>query len=273
MIGQRVLLERIQGQIERNKFPRFSILIGEKGSGRKTLANEISKMMGISMYTSFNIGVDDIRIIIGNSYSIATPLIYVIPDCDNMSSAAANALLKVTEEPPQNAYFILTCESIDNLLSTIKSRGVTYMLEPYTYEDKCDYLHTHNNLTEEEETFVLNVASNLGEVAELAKLNIAEFQDYVNLVIDNIAEVSDSNSFKIADKIALKDDSDKYDLRLFWRAFNTICVDRMMNSDDPLKYANAVAITGDALQELHIRGINKTMLIDRWILDIREAWL
>ena len=271
MIGQRELLNKISGQIERGRFPRFSIIIGERGSGKKTLAMEICKMLDMVCIQA-NTTAEHIRYITEDSYKITEPLVYLIPDCDNMSSAAANSLLKVTEEPPHNAYFILTCESVDNLLSTIKSRGVTYMLEPYTYEDKCDYLSTQKPLNEEDETFILNVASNIGEVAELSAMDITEFREYVNLVIDNIAEVSDSNSFKIAEKLNLKDDKDRFDLRLFLRAFNTICVDRMLRSDDPLKYANAVAITGDTLQELHIRGINKQMTIDKWILDIREAW-
>ena len=190
-----------------------------------------------------------------------------------MSSAAANALLKVTEEPPQNAYFILTCESLDNLLQTIRSRGVTYMLEPYTYEDKCDYLASHKQLSEGDEEFVLTVASNLGEIAELLTTDIPAFRDYVNLVIDNIAEVSDSNAFKVGEKINFKDDEGKFDLQLFLRAFIALCVDRMMSSDFPLMYANAVAITGDTLQELRIRGINKQMTFDKWLLNIREAWV
>lgn len=272
MIGQKVLLERIGGQIERNKFPRFSILIGERGSGKKTLAKEIGTMLNCAT-ACVSPTVDNIRDVIEDSYKLIDPIIYIITDCDNMSSAAANALLKITEEPPQKAYFILTCESVDNLLSTIKSRGVTYMLEPYTYEDKCDYLSLHKGKTEKEETFILSVATNLGDVAELVKLDVTEFQEYVELVVDNIAAVSDSNAFKIADRINIKDDTDKIDLRLFWNAFNTVCVDRMMTSDNPLDFARAVAVTGDALQELHIRGINKQMLFDKWILDMREIWV
>ena len=272
MIGQMVLLDRIHGQIERNKFPRFSILIGERGSGKKTLAKEIGAMMNVPV-AFVETTADSIRGLIDGSYHLIDPIIYVIADCDNMSSAAANALLKVTEEPPQMAYFILTCESVDNLLSTIKSRGVTYMLEPYTYEDKCDYLEIHKAKSEKEETFILSVATNLGDIAELLKTNVTEFQEYVELVVDNIAAVSDSNAFKIADRINVKDDTDKIDLRLFWNAFNTICVDRMMTSDNPLDFARAVAVTGDAIQELHIRGINKQMLLDKWILDMREIWV
>ena len=284
MIGQRVLLERIGGQVERKKFPRFSILIGEKGSGKKTLAKNIAQMLG-AMPVLASIKAEDIREITDVSYRITDTVVYIIPDCDNMSSASANALLKVTEEPPQNAYFILTCENEENLLSTIRSRGVTYMLEPYTYEDKCDYIdyqsskHQRYFYPEEEEEFVLEVASNIGEVELFMQANdkdthaIMNFKDYVNLVIDNVAEVSDSNAFKIADKIALKDEEDKYNLKLFWKAFNALCIDRMKAGDNPLMYARAIGVTGDYAQQLNIRGINKQMLFDNWLIAIREEWL
>ena len=283
MIGQTELLNRISGQISRNKFPRFSILIGEKGSGKKELAYAIAKPLNLAI-TFVDTKVDTIREVIDNAYKIDLPILYVIADCDNMSSAAANALLKVTEEPPKNAYFILTCENADNLLQTIKSRGVTYMLEPYSYEDKCDYIDYQGSkhqryFFEEDEEFVLEVASNIGEVELFMSAYdkdphaITDFKEYVNLVIDNIAEVSGSNAFKIGEKIALKDEEDKYNLKLFWKAFNAICVDRMTAGDDPLRYARAIAITGDYSQQLNIRGINKQMLFDNWLLSIREEWL
>lgn len=272
MIGQKVLLERIGGQIERKKFPRFSILIGEKGSGKKTMAKDIAQMLG-AMPVLAGIKAEDIREIIDVSYRVTDPVVYIVADCDNMSSASANALLKVTEEPPQNAYFILTCENEENLLSTIRSRGVTYMLEPYTYEDKLDFLAWEKQLDEKDETFVLEVASNPGEIEQLLNMDINAFRDYVTLVIDNIAEVSDSNSFKVADKVALKDEDNKYSVKLFWKAFNSVCVDRMRNGDDPLMYARAIGVTGDYAQQLNIRGINKQMLFDNWIIAIREEWL
>lgn len=283
MIGQRELLNRIGSQIGKNKFPRFSIFIGETGSGKKELAINIGKLSGICVWIAPDTKVDTIRGIIETSYKAELPVIYVIPECDNLSTAAANALLKVTEEPPHNAYFILTCENEENLLSTIRSRGVTYMLEPYTYEDKCDYIDYQGSKNqryffEEDEEFVLEVASNIGEVELFMSAYdkdphaITDFKEYVNLVIDNIADVSDSNSFKIGDRVALKDETDKYNLKLFWKSFNALCVNRMTTSEDPLKYARAIAITGDMLQQLNIRGINKQMLFDQWVIQIREEW-
>ncbi len=271
MIGQNILYERIRGQIARKKFPRFVILIGEKGSGKKTLANEIGTLLNVTVIHS-GTSAENVRECIEYAYKLTEPTLYVLADCDNMSNAAANALLKVTEEPPQQAYFILTCESLENLLATIRSRGVTYMMEPYTYEEKCDFIECQPKRPDNE-SFMLSVASNLGEIQELLNLDTNAFIDYVNLVIDNIAEVSGSNAFKIGNKINFKDDADKYDLRLFWLAFRSLCIDKMMKSEDPLKYATAVAITGNSLQQLSVRGINKQAVFDIWLLDIREAWL
>ena len=272
MIGQRYLLERINGQVERGRFPRFAIFIGEKGSGKKCLASTIADYLKYPI-SFVDTKADSIREVINTAYTVDAPIIYVIADCDNMSSAAANSLLKVTEEPPRNAYFILTCENEENLLQTIRSRGVTYMLEPYTYEDKCDYIEEQGVPEfEEDENFILDVASNCGEVRQMLDMDVHEFKNYVDLVIDNIAEVSDSNAFKIGDKIALKDEEGKYDLRLFWKAFRSICTDRLKEEND-LKYARAIAITGESLAQLNIRGINKQELFDIWLLNIREEWI
>lgn len=274
MIGQKVLLERIGAQIERKKFPRFSILIGEKGSGKKELAKSIAQMSGYSAWLAPDIKVDTIRNIIETSYKVDISIFYILPDCDTLSVAAANALLKVTEEPPKNAYFILTCENEDNLLQTIRSRGVTYMLEPYSYEDKCDYIsQKYSDIGNELMEFVLDVAVTPGDIDILLATDTFAFRDFVALVVDNIAEVEGSNAFKIAEKLALKDEKDKYNLKLFWKIFNAICVSKMYDSKDPLVYARAIAVTGECSQQLSIKGINKQMLFDTWILKIREEWL
>ena len=86
---------------------------------------------------------------------------------------------------------------------------------------------------------------------------------------ENIAEVSLANAFKIPSKIALKEDAEGYDLRLFWKAFMKICL------QDDVVYgikAEAVQITSKYLQKLKVKGINRQMLIDCWLMEIRELW-
>ena len=42
MIGQKELLQVLSSQIEKGDFPRFSILVGQEGSGKKTLTKSIA---------------------------------------------------------------------------------------------------------------------------------------------------------------------------------------------------------------------------------------
>ena len=148
------------------------------------------------------------------------------------------------------------------------------MMEPYTYDDKCDYVESREETFNDEIfNFMVETTSNLGEIAELISYgDIESFMEYVRVVIENIAVVSGSNAFKIGEKLAFKDEEDKYNLRLFWKAFRSMCVDKMRETNS-LEYANVVAITGDALHNLSIKGINKQMLFDTWLLDVRGEWM
>ena len=99
-----------------------------------------------------------------------------------------------------------------------------------------------------------------------------DFYNYVGKVVDNIARVSGCNSFKIANAIKFKDtDEDKYDLRLFWKAFISICMDRLL--EDKQRYTYGIQVTSKYMQELSITGINKQSTVDCWVLDIRKGWM
>ena len=43
------------------------------------------------------------------------------------------------------------------------------------------------------------------------------------------------------------------------------------NSKELVKYCDGYSITKKYLQKLRIKGINKSMLIDNWIIDMREV--
>lgn len=56
--------------------------------------------------------------------------VYVFEEADNrLTAIAQNAFLKLLEEPPQNVYFILLCESAQKLLVTILSRCTVVRLK------------------------------------------------------------------------------------------------------------------------------------------------
>lgn len=55
--------------------------------------------------------------------------VYVIPKADTMTREGQNALLKVLEEPPSYAVFVLLCSNATAMLPTIRSRAQVYSLE------------------------------------------------------------------------------------------------------------------------------------------------
>jgi len=100
-----------------------------------------------------------------------------------------------------------------------------------------------------------------------------DFYDYVELVVDNIAEVEPANAFKSSNKLALKSDAG-YDLKLFFRCFVKICVDRINANDldSVIKYADGILATTKYANKCEKLGVNKQQLYDMWVLEIRQVW-
>lgn len=265
MIGQRNLQSRIEQLIENDTFPRFSIFVGPKGSGKKTLLLEMFE----GIYLEDN-KVDSVRKMIEMVYKVGNRT-FIMPDADTMSNAAKNALLKVIEECPNDNYFIMTLEDENNTLETIRSRGTVFHMDRYTPDEIFEYYWTVGEMPNDAE-LVREICETPGEVKrciEMCSGTIQTFYDYVQLVVDNIAEVSLANAFKIPSKVALKDGAEGYDLRLFWKAFMKITFDTKVGYED---WGLAVMITSNYLQKLRVKGINKQMLMDNWVLEIRELW-
>lgn len=79
------------------------------------------------------IGVDDVRGV-GHFLSM-TPAeggwrVVVVDAVDEMNLNAANALLKVLEEPPSRAILLLVCHNSADLLPTIRSRCIKMVMRP-----------------------------------------------------------------------------------------------------------------------------------------------
>lgn len=60
--------------------------------------------------------------------------IFILRNAHEMTVQAQNALLKVIEEPPNNVYFVLTCENKNQMLTTIRSRCASLATSPVDTE-------------------------------------------------------------------------------------------------------------------------------------------
>lgn len=264
MIGQKTLKAKIQGLKITNLFPHFSIFVGNPGSGKKTFLRE--NFEGIWLE---DCKVDSVRKLIDMAYKVKNRT-FIIPDADNMSLAAKNALLKVVEEFPNNNYFIMTLANEDNTLETIRSRAVIFRMDEYTKNELVTYATSKDStLTTQLLDNLYSVCMTPGDIDILLNYNVQEFFQYINSVVDSIAEVSTANALKISTKIG----PDGYDLALFLRAVGSTFMRRAIHADfcDSDPYIEAYTVTSKYLKELRITGINKQMVLDNWILAVREV--
>lgn len=160
VVGHKDILKYISSAVENNRVSHAYILNGERGSGKKMLANLFAMtllcetgdnepcgkchsckqaesgnhpdIIRVTHEKPNSISVDDIRTQVNNTVDIkpyqGPYKVYIIPQADMMTPQAQNAILKTIEEPPSYVVFLLLTENAETLLPTINSRCVMLKL-------------------------------------------------------------------------------------------------------------------------------------------------
>lgn len=160
VVGHKDILKYISSAVENNRVSHAYILNGERGSGKKMLANLFAMtllcetgdnepcgkchsckqaesgnhpdIIRVTHEKPNSISVDDIRTQVNNTVDIkpyqGPYKVYIILQADMMTPQAQNAILKTIEEPPSYAVFLLLTENAETLLPTINSRCVMLKL-------------------------------------------------------------------------------------------------------------------------------------------------
>ncbi len=172
MIGHKKEIAHLEQAISTGKVSHAYIFSGEKGTGKKTLADAFAltlqctadgerpcrkchscrQAMGgnhpdiiyVGHDKPTSIGVEDIREQLTGDIQIrpynGNYKIYIIPDAEKMTVQAQNAILKTIEEPPEYAVIILLAANEQVFLDTIRSRCVIMNLKPVPDEQVKNYL-------------------------------------------------------------------------------------------------------------------------------------
>lgn len=160
VVGHKDIINYIRNAVREDKVSHAYILNGERGAGKKMLANLFATtllcekggpdpcnechscrqaesgnhpdIIKVTHEKPNSISVDDIREQVNNTIMIkpyqGPYKVYIIPQADMMTTQAQNALLKTIEEPPEYAVIMLLTENADTLLPTINSRCVMLKL-------------------------------------------------------------------------------------------------------------------------------------------------
>jgi DNA polymerase-3 subunit delta' len=78
---------------------------------------------------------------------------------EKMHETAANKLLKLLEEPPENTVFLLVSEEPDKVIGTIQSRAQSFPVPPITKEDLKDIIIEKYGLTPEDAALTAHLAN------------------------------------------------------------------------------------------------------------------
>lgn len=256
MIGQTKIISRLSEMFKRNEIPQFIVFTGQKGSGKKTL---IKTIFPVSIYRPKDLKVDSIREIILDAQSLKDRRIYLLADCENMTLQAQNALLKLAEEPPTNAFIMITVSDIAQMLPTIKSRATVINLEPYTRDELFKFT------TDE---LLLNLCENPGQIKRYQEIDYVSLYETCEKVAKNIGRISAWNVFNVLRYTEEKD----YDLiiPMLLHSYHEI-ISNETKFESIIVHAACVKIIIDYKQLIKSKSINLEHALEMMLMDIRKV--
>lgn len=158
-VGNGALRQRLSTSFAAGRISHCYLLSGPEGSGKHTLAailaaamqctgtgdvpcgvctacrkvfsNQHPDVITVDDPEKRSVSVDTVRAARADVFirpNEGRRKIYIFPRAQDLGPAAQNALLKVLEEPPQYATFLLLATNADALLATIRSRAVELKL-------------------------------------------------------------------------------------------------------------------------------------------------
>jgi DNA polymerase-3 subunit gamma/tau len=243
-IGQENVAKIIENEIASGDISHAYLFSGHRGTGKTTLARLFAKAINcldrkgaepcnkcaacleinngraidiIEIDAASNRGIDEIR---GIKESIKfTPAflkykVLILDEAHQLSKDAANALLKILEEPPAYAVFILATTEAHKMIPTIASRCQKFEFHKLSFEEmvkKLNYICKKEELDCEPEAINLIVAASDGSMrdAEAKLKQIISFFSGQKIKADDVKSllglVDINLLFELSEMLAKKD--------------------------------------------------------------------
>ena len=262
LVGQQKLKNFIDNVTLEN-CPHFIIFKGGRRSGRTLITQLLANKLKANK-VPFAPAVESVRNIISTIYSIKEPCVYWCEELEKMRPEASNALLKVTEETPRNAFIVL--HSINTPLATLKSRAQVFEFEPYYFKDYEEYCILKNIKMPENSEVLIKTCNSLVDFEYF--INSGQFVIAYELackVLDFIGEVSKVNAFKILNRLSLKKDQEGIDPIFFL----SILLNEYIRRQGKVEFGDVIVKNSQiALSSLNNEYFNKQAIMDKWVLNI-----
>ncbi|HEX3954559.1 MAG TPA: DNA polymerase III subunit delta' [Stellaceae bacterium] len=162
------------------------------------------------------------EIVVGDTREIASFLrltaaeggwrVVIVDGADEMNRTAANALLKILEEPPQRALLLLVAHSPGRLLPTIRSRSRRFPMPALPPETVHQLLARYRPDLPEAQATALTALSggSIGRALELAAAGGVELYDAVLALLARDRGIDPAALHAFADRLAHNEAEDSY---------------------------------------------------------------
>ncbi len=133
--------------------------------------------------------------------------VFVVDEAERLNPAAGNALLKVLEEPPVSALFILMTDAPDDMLPTVVSRCRRVDFVPLGHAEIVVVLTQHHGVDPDRAAWAAAAGGNLATALRLAKDASAEQRRARHLSYpERLASAGLSGAIKLASEV--RDEAD-----------------------------------------------------------------
>lgn len=141
--------------------------------------------------------------------------VVIVDAADELNVSAANALLKLLEEPPEDAFLLLISHQPSRLLPTIRSRCRELRLGALTPDDMGDAMDQADvALTDNPAALAELSAGSVGEAIRLTNLDgLGLYADLVTM-FGTLPNLDRAIALKLAETCAGRGKEDRYDLTL-----------------------------------------------------------
>lgn len=239
-----------------NGFPHSVIISGDRGCGKHMLCDYIMQVVGLTLYDG-KITKD----VIDSLYSVNTKTLVVI-DYADLSDAIIQALLKITEEPPECVYFAFLTRNVDFIIPTIKNRCMTILVRQMSIPELCEYIDDKEHAEE-----IAKVGKTVGVVSELTYDKIKEVASLCDLIISKIKVASYPNTLTLVNRFG----DDGIGLDIFFRIMKQKISDYVVSASlSPSVALEAIKSTND-FEYLTSRYANqKSTIISGYFIRLKE---
>ena len=224
----------------------------------------------ITLSNANNIRINSIREIVSKIY-LSAPAghvkVFLITEAEKMKQEAANALLKVLEEPPAKSMLILTTSKINALPQTIAGRCQKIHFEPLDYMQVTTKLSETTTFAKKDIELASRIsAGSYSRALQLLNIGVNELRDSALEFLVSLLKNEFADAILIARNVSAKNDREK--VKYFLYVLNTWFSDLLQVKFNTDKNTANLDII-DRLQKLSVNYPNTD--IYNIITELEEA--